>query len=352
VRQQYEHLPLTAAPALSLKRLADVSSVEVTFQSMPPDVPISSFYEALTQYEPVQRVYHISGATKVSSTEVYFSTHETAETIIHIKAGQANVTTRKDGKVLWTSRVCMSSVTCGALRVDTVAEVAAVVVQAESDLVAAGHLAPGRKLQNDFTCGADVMPAVCGAFLTAKASCSWGQRGLLDALQRVGYERFNQCSPDCREDPVTLPDAGDPHPDTTSPSTITGTNRDMDPLCVGLVVDELKLIDTKGFGEMWERIFPDVSTDDFSGTGPILCSALTDYRLIHGDPTPAGEEDTYNLMCTDDPMEPFMSICPHTCATQNTGRSLRMSDPAEDEGFDFEGWKKISNKRSLGKCSQ
>lgn len=53
----------------------------------------------------VTRIYSIIGATKISKTEVYFTTAQPG-TFVHVRAGQANVTKSSAGVIEWTRKIC------------------------------------------------------------------------------------------------------------------------------------------------------------------------------------------------------------------------------------------------------
>jgi hypothetical protein len=139
-----QHVPLIAAPAMTIERLAEVKTVTVTFNAggPPPDTFDVVAPAILTE---VQRAYGILGATLVSPTEMYFDTNApgTAVQRIHIKDGFATVVATKDGVEQWRLPACEANAECAALLVDTEEEAAELMKAAVAALVAAGHLAEG-----------------------------------------------------------------------------------------------------------------------------------------------------------------------------------------------------------------
>ena len=135
-------LPLIATPAMPLERLADVTSIKVTFEAIPPpdmyELPTPMVGRAAPRARAnVERIYNIIGVTKVSKTEIYFHAAEPGHRI-HIQSGKANVTKVTNGVVEWSRKICEAAVGCSALNVHNKTEVDKYIQIAASDLTTTG----------------------------------------------------------------------------------------------------------------------------------------------------------------------------------------------------------------------
>merc|ERR1719223_2402991 len=98
------NLPLLAAPAMDLQRLAQVSSVSVTLYvmkdgTMPPFLNASVFAEQISgngDIATVERLYTVTTATKLSSTSVLFETSMPNQAVL-IADGVAKLVVVEDG---------------------------------------------------------------------------------------------------------------------------------------------------------------------------------------------------------------------------------------------------------------
>jgi hypothetical protein len=161
-RSARQYLPLFAAAAMSAARLAEVTSLTVTFNTGPPPDMFELVAPAIIV--GVERTYTVVGATKVSATEMYFETSSPgAIQRIHLKDGRAHVVATLSGVEQWRRPVCEANAECAALVVDTAAEVAELVATATASLVAAGVRALGE---------ANVECEVCAAAAAAYAGCA------------------------------------------------------------------------------------------------------------------------------------------------------------------------------------
>ena len=165
-RRAVEYLPLFAATAMSVARLGEVDKVSVTFNTgVPPDT-----FDVVTPSIVIgaERTYSVTGATKVSATEMYFEllTLGAADQRIHVKDGQAHVVATISGVEQWRRPVCEANAECAALVVDTAAEVDDLVYAATAALVAAGVITAGTTLGDGVEC------QVCAAAAAAYAGCA------------------------------------------------------------------------------------------------------------------------------------------------------------------------------------
>lgn len=112
------YLPLVAAAAMEMSRLAEVSAASVTFVKgeVPPFV---ERYNLLIPGDArVQKTYQVRGVTRLSPTAVVFSTSEPNQELL-IADGKANITLiGSDGQITFSTHVCPGSVSCAALRID------------------------------------------------------------------------------------------------------------------------------------------------------------------------------------------------------------------------------------------
>ena len=164
-RRAVEYLPLFAATAMSVARLGEVDKVSVTFNTGAP--PDTFDVVAPSIVVGAERTYTIISATKVSTTEMYFTTNEPgAIQRIHVKDGQAHVVATISGVEQWRRPVCEANAECAALVVDTAAEVDELVGTATAALVAAGVITAGTTLGDGVEC------EVCAAAAAAYAGCA------------------------------------------------------------------------------------------------------------------------------------------------------------------------------------
>jgi len=120
------NLPLLAAPAMDLQRLAQVSSVSVTLYvmkdgTMPPFLNASVFAEQISgngDIATVERLYTVTTATKLSSTSVLFETSMPNQAVL-IADGVAKLVVVEDGALAWSGKLCASNIDCAAIAVDS-----------------------------------------------------------------------------------------------------------------------------------------------------------------------------------------------------------------------------------------
>lgn len=121
------NLPLLAAPAMDLQRLAQVSSVSVTLYviksgSMPPFLNAPVFTEQMGDVDAdiatVERLYTVTAATKLSPTSVLFETSMPNQAVL-IADGVAKLVVVEDGALVWSAKLCASNVDCAAISVDS-----------------------------------------------------------------------------------------------------------------------------------------------------------------------------------------------------------------------------------------
>jgi len=124
--------PLSAAPAMTIARLADVNSLTVTLY-LYGGIATPPFLEPGMRGK-VQKVSEVVSATKLSPTAVLFSLAEQGQTVL-IADGGANMTVRDtNGAVLWRNKVCPDDLGCAAITLDSEAEGAALVAMAQEEL--------------------------------------------------------------------------------------------------------------------------------------------------------------------------------------------------------------------------
>jgi len=121
------NLPLTAAPAMDLQRLAQVSSVSVTLYVMkngakPPFLKAPVFAkqidDASADIATVERLYTVTTATKLSPTSVLFETSMPNQAVL-IADGVAKLVVVENGALVWSRKLCASNVDCAAITVDS-----------------------------------------------------------------------------------------------------------------------------------------------------------------------------------------------------------------------------------------
>uniref|UniRef100_A0A7S0E4Z8 EF-hand domain-containing protein n=1 Tax=Phaeocystis antarctica TaxID=33657 RepID=A0A7S0E4Z8_9EUKA len=120
------NLPLVAAPAMDLQRLAQVSSVSVTLYvmngTMPPFLKASVFAKQVgdgsADVATVERLYTVTTATKLSPTSVLFETSMPNQAVL-IADGVAKLVVVENGALVWSGKLCASNVDCAAITVDS-----------------------------------------------------------------------------------------------------------------------------------------------------------------------------------------------------------------------------------------
>lgn len=132
--------PLSAAPAMTIERLATVSDIAVSFFVSPGRVPPFMDGYTVSGYKQIQKSYQVVAVTKLSPTAVLFATSEQGQAVL-VADGLANLTVRAlDGALLWSRAVCPDKLGCSAITVDSAEEAAS--------LVEAAATAVRRKLES------------------------------------------------------------------------------------------------------------------------------------------------------------------------------------------------------------
>jgi len=175
-------LPLLAAIAMDMVRLEQVKSIGVSFllSGTIPSPLLSYGPIGLPLYGVVKKTYHVASVMKVSDTAVVFVTAEAGHSLV-ITDGSATVhAVGADGNVT-KARVCTLDLSCGALKLDSTEEKAALMDKAlgalgpsEARRLQAGDcFDPGDKDYTSYTCP-DGETTVCAEAKKIENECGPG----------------------------------------------------------------------------------------------------------------------------------------------------------------------------------